>query len=513
MKRIMNDVIAIGCLSTAIGISGYSTLSDSLKKTKLDDSNIIVHPIQKTNDIKGIKDIAIDLMKKDRTSFDAYIKQLNEKSDVYDIKFLVCIGSLYNDNFDGNINGKDYNKKVDFYDSVTNNKPMFWLEEIFHHDVPKICDEIDKLEGTKNSKFIFRSNLVNFAIMLNCYHRHGFDKFFSEHKYTRFDNDHISDIHIIFEQDKNRFVSLLIDAYDGFSYFNIQKLYIFYLNFYNKVIGRKIYPDFNTTDYDDAFRTILNVLKYNPKFMYLSFNLQDGYKMAPFEFTNLIISHIGYRPAHNVILNPIMVIEHDLTIHKQHERIKINKKYQKLVLLLYNNFYNYDGTTLNAFQKKYLEMTTDKNINTMTAEERKNICRNIYFTSLNIIYYAANEHDPYEKQCDFEKIREHIEHLFCDFNDVRSISTKTDEQIDLEIRKIIHDKEYIFVRTMTPVFCDNNINKDKNIKYFSTHLQIVTDFELSECHNCDKSSYDQVITFINKIIKFEDALNTMYTKT
>lgn len=486
MSYFLRSTIVAGCV--AAGAIYIATSEAKKRKSKTSTTSMG----------NSIKDIAMDLTKKDIRSYETYINNFKgktiEKSDEYDIKFLVCIGFLCNDQFNGFVNEKDYNKQVDFFDYVNNKKSLFWLEEVFHHDVPKIYAENEKLSQTGKSKFIFRSNLVNFAIMLNCYHRKGFDKFFSEHKQIKLKSDEILNVHNEFERNKDEFVKLLIDAYSDFEYNKIRNLYVFYLKFYDKAIGRKIYPTYNFIDYDEAFPIILDVISSNAKFVYLSFNLQDGYKMAPFEFTNIVISHIGFRPAHEYILNPIMIIEHDLTIHKQHMRIQNNNKYQEFILMLYNNFYNCKCINLNMVQEKYLTMITNrdsKDIDTLSVEERQNLCKNIYLTSMDIIYYISNETNPHAQPFNYEKMKRFIEHIFIEFEDVFSRKNKNE-----------HGKS-LFIRNMTTGFYDNNINKDKNIKYFAAFIRLMVDFE-SEQNNSDLDK------LFDNVMNFADAMNSMY---
>ncbi len=458
---------------------------------------------------KSIADIARDIVKSDYISYKNYISQFEgvkiKRSDEFDIKFLTSIGNMFNDRFDGMINGKNYNINVNFENLMENRKSMYWLEEIFLNDVPKIYEEYDTLSINRKSKYIYRSNLVNFAIMLKCYHNKCFDEFLMAHPNEKKYVDKEL-LHTEFEKNKDTLINKLINAYDGFEYEKICHLYISYLEFFKKTINESLNHFIIGESFDDEYKIIMqnlqSTLSDNSHFVYLSFNIQPEYKMTPFEATTLAISHIGFRPAHKDLYNSIAVIHHDFDFHKQFIRLQDNPYIRNCVIKLYDNFVKYDSSKI--FANKYVKMfyNTD-DINEIN--ELKKTLLYIYYVTCNTIYYIANEVNPQENQYSFTKFSNRFLSWFRILsNESINLVEKIPSNINpIDAMKLIDDS---YTHQMAQLFTPMLDGSDMDVKYIAIALRILVDYDI-QTGGIDNLKYEQINNVSYNLMYLADKIN------
>ena len=270
------------------------------------------------------------------------------RNTLYDIVFIVSICSIFCDGIDYTIIDAKFKDvkgvKVAEQKNFTSEKRLgesnFFLEECYTDDVRLFFKEYDNLVKTKTSSFFYKSNLVNIALLLKCYHYKCL---------TRDDvQDKRVDIKETFKDSSINLCKLLLLSYLGFFLDHIRNFYVAYVDFYFSYIIKK---DISEQPIRNKFREIIiTVINDNTVYPYLSCNLSSNKKFFNFEGTRIIISHIGMNK-NSDFFESLAMINHDISIHQQYNNKK-NISEQQLNEIKDFLFKLYDSPKLNHKTKE-----------------------------------------------------------------------------------------------------------------------------------------------------------------
>ena len=317
------------------GIRGYSKLKKveliKLCKPSIPNISKMIKHVQNTPE--SVVDLCQQL-------YESYKNQPNKKLKrliQYDAHFIACIaiiGGLDTPILFGskNINNTQFDPKSEFGVKKMN----FFLEDIFTLTPKELYKECGVLDKTGKS-YLFKSNIVNFMLMLMCYSTHCFDKYFDRYKSSKSGEININTIFKGYKTSMENMVNGVIVAYTTCSYESLKNIYTLYLKFYTKYMYKFLRSfDIGVEDLD-----IVRDMKNDWVYIYLSFNLQPETIMAPLLPTKFAVAHIGFRPAHDYLYDSIDVITHDMYFHGVITRIKnlqpYIKRLRKFIIDLYNS--------------------------------------------------------------------------------------------------------------------------------------------------------------------------------
>ena len=254
----------------------------------------------------------------------------------YDAYFLGSIATIYGVNepiYFGSklINNTTFDPNNEFQ---VKSKMNFFLEDIYTICADELYLECDELNRTGQT-YLFRSNLVNIALMLMCFSTQCFDNYFKSHQNKK----HAIDTQKIYQgylSSVNGLVDAVINAYIDCKYVSLKTVYKLYLDFYQKYMLKSL----NMFEFHQP-GDLNNILDGSGYFVYLSCNLQPEYLMGRLVPTKFAVSHIGFRPAHEELYDTIYVISHDMEFHGVIERIpasneEYTQQWRNYILDLYN---------------------------------------------------------------------------------------------------------------------------------------------------------------------------------
>ena len=252
----------------------------------------------------------------------------------YDSMFSICLDEL-----SGNVRQE--------LDDKLGEQIKFFKEDIYVKDLEVFYNEVKNL-NENGSSILFKSNLVNFALLLCCFSRGCFSSFFSEYYDAQFLDYGKMKIPV-------ELIRSLLLAYDTCLYKDVLAFYSAYLaffvaNFYPGPTDMtdfilEMEPDFEGQELEFArdanyqytaregpkyekFLSSLEVLRKslvpkvikrmsNPDFIsYLSCNLASEATSARFLPTNIKVSHSGLRLADNIFYDTFDVVIHDFFFHQ-----------------------------------------------------------------------------------------------------------------------------------------------------------------------------------------------------
>ena len=239
------------------------------------------------------------------------------RNTMYDIMFIVSICSIFCDDIDYTIIDKKFNglkgkvvtEQINFTDKKTLDKSIFFLEDCYTDNIKLFYGEYANLVATNKSSFFYKSNLVNIALLLKCYHYKCLDSRKIEQNFGR--------IIIIneptFGKSTIELCRLLLASYFSFNLYFIKQFYIAYINFYFDYI----FDRSSNARYSVYKFNIINMIIQKTIYPYLSCNLVSNIKFFNFEGTRIIISHIGMNNKSDSV-HSIAMINHDWgEVHEQ----------------------------------------------------------------------------------------------------------------------------------------------------------------------------------------------------
>ena len=287
----------------------------------------------------------------------------------YNMRFIINIVSmLINKPFESFINDDtkiEFNKEQSLDD---NN--FYYLEDAFINDLDLFFSEYDNLLQTKSSVFFYRSNLVNISILLKCFSDKCIEKInsnkskqiddFYTHLYDQINkSNNFEIINNNFIENKYIMIKLLLEAYNGFSYEKVKKIYIKYLNFFYENFSNLELVITKKDQIKKSLDIIITMIENSGKdifiddsnkcyFVYLSCNLPSELKFEKYEATRILISYLGFRSNPDDFYNSIDIIEHDFgDFHNQYNR---KYSYSSDELLEFRNFFKLLYNTFNTDQ-------------------------------------------------------------------------------------------------------------------------------------------------------------------
>jgi len=288
---------------------------------------------------------------------------ITDRNTEYDLRFASSIyyliyGKTFSKKFSYYImkNGERKKKTINFSNILYNQKNQylyagkkrlqFFREDIYEMSPSEIIEEYEEFVKEGFSTKFFKANVVNIAILIECYDRGCFNESFIKiGKIKKSDIEKIfNDISVSFTKYKSNLIKLLINAYLTCSYKDICELYKGFLICYRDTYGKYIQHHFSVLKntglqrkniiekstieitnifFDKIIQTIEDSLRNN-FFIYLSCNHVSENKQAKLYVAGRIMdSYIGNFDVHDsLICNLIDIIMHDFYFHGNLERVK-----------------------------------------------------------------------------------------------------------------------------------------------------------------------------------------------